>query len=162
MAQVDRLRADLAAKRAEIDALDRLPPTVAEIEQRVAAVLADLDRRSNPADLGSHIAHPLFEVGTPGELRARLNSLNAIELTALTAPDLLAKLLTKHAVDASKGAGERISATERRKRRLAIEAEILKIEVAEERAIEALEADGGMVVRRPDVRPEIVLGVLTA
>jgi hypothetical protein len=51
---------------------------------------------------------------------------------------------------------------ERPAMRAKLEADLLKAEIAEEAAIESLEAEGWLIHRRPDARPEIILGEVTA
>jgi len=151
---VTTIRAAIAALRADAASIENAEPNRAE---RVAGIEAHCRAAAAAGD--QRIAHHIA-TDNPGEvfvLRCMPDgTVNAAGLfAALTGPDKLAAELCRHIPEGPGG----LPAAERAERLAAIAAELFGAEVAEERLIEASEAAGVPIARRPDADPRAVLGM---
>lgn len=157
-ADVENIRTKIAAKRAERDEMVDAPPSRVELAERMdrtlAMAVAAAERR-----IASRISSMDYSAETLLSARAQGNS-DRVDLLptmiAVLGVDAVRKGLSRFIAEAEDGP----TPAERTARLHAIDAQLLALEQAEERAIRALEAEGVDIVRRGDASPAVVLADL--
>lgn len=157
-ADVENIRAKREPLQAERDEVVGAPPARAELTAHLDRTLIEAADR---ADRGVAARIASRDYGAETLLRAYpQGNDNRVDLLptviALFGVDVVRKGLLRFVARAEDGP----SPTERAERLAAIDAELLTLEQAEERAIRALEAEGVDIVRRGDASPAVVLGNL--
>lgn len=156
------LRAQIEAKRAALAEVEAAPVPVDEAEKRLDRWLdriglgADLDLRGLTAE---KLAEPALSIvrRPDGSTDAGPAALEVFGLLVASCRDQVRDHLAELLADAYEAKPAPIAAVDRVKRRADLEAEIDALEIAEERAVRALEEAGLAVLRRSDARPQIVL-----
>lgn len=151
MQPVEALRVQIAELQTQVKQVRALPPSADEISERVA-------------DVGSHGTDEVHRNALRKNLLAdkfsavqafqTLSAMSPAGMVALCMGDALAAGLTRLCADS----GDGITSLEREQRLRDLGAELDRLEREEERLLDAMEVDGYIVRRRPDARPEIVLG----
>lgn len=155
MQKVSKLRDDVAATKAKRDAAASAPLSRAELtaalsRQLIAGAVAEraLAHRVGAADYDD------------GLLAARVTGDGRVDLlpplVALFGAEAVQAMLARFVERAPDGP----SAADRAARLSALDAELLELEAAEEKAIRALESQGVEVIRRGDADPRAVLAGL--
>lgn len=151
MQPIDALRVQIAELKAQVRQTKALPPSADEIADRVAAIGShgtdEVRRKALRANLLAENFHAVTAFQT-------LSAMSPAGMVALCLGDAFAKGLAALCADA--GAG--ITSADRKQRLETLAAELDSMERKEESLLAALECDGLIVRRRPDARPEIVLG----
>lgn len=167
-AKVQALRDQITACQAQIEELDQAPPPADEAKARVRRWL---EQQQADQGIAMHLVgwalDPDPRGGGPrgreawevGGNHPPLDMLReTMRIIAVIGPDLIeaaaGREIDRRLADREPG----LPMAERPKRRAELEDELTKIESDEETAIEKLEAAGYLVHRRPDARPEIILG----
>lgn len=155
--QIESLRSQIAAVKNELAALRVMPVAADDLPQRVAEVVKTLAARVDENTLGALVAastppgnqdDPLrlacFVADQPGILHAWLNPTDLTKkLTALARP---------HATGT-------VPLSERPQLQADLERRLFNLEVAEEKAICAAEAQGIEVFRRGGIDPLVFFGI---
>lgn len=151
--KLESVRARNAALKAERDALQNATPNVADVSASLTARLRADAEASDRAARSRLLAgeHEMLMVARPkpdGTI-----DLGPV-LLRLFGADAIAAALLRHVADQTATP----TAAERAARRAEIERELMSCELEEERQIEASEAAGTPVARRPDADVRAVLG----
>ncbi len=154
--KLDAIRDQIAALVDERDDIADAPLARDEAEAHIDAVLDAIQR------------DPIHGSSPPGLSNGSFNITDALKM--IDKPGLLVELLREplkvyllEEFDRQVGDSEPgRPAGERRKRLADLAAEIFALEVSEESIIEALEADGADIARRPDASPHAQLGLPAA
>lgn len=164
LSEIDRVRGDIQAVRAELEdlALAPLPAPEAKVHASAAVShmaatfnLPALARAFTSPDRGTHAPDTVFRHANVLDIR---NEHAGLALLAVALPDALEKALHTE-IDRQIGdAG--VSAAERAQRVEKLEQRLFELGCEEERLICQAEAAGLVVYRRPDCDPAAVLAVL--
>lgn len=157
-AQVDELRGQISlASEIAANLADPMPPA-SEIKAR-ADIEVNAIRNKALARISLGSCGASQENYRPGRAAEWLGKLSAAELMAVMSPKSLVDFLTKvgEAEAAAAESAFRLTAAEAKAALVAKEAEILALEVAEERLIREAEEAGITLQRRRDAAPSIVL-----
>lgn len=144
--------------------LDELLAKRADVERQPAAhadILEALDRMLDAESVRMSVNGFERRVCTANDddalLFARVDATGRINLMPALTALLGREFMRERFEQILKSAPDGITAADRKAQLAALDAEIAKIEVAEERAGRAIEAAGGEFIRRPDASPAIVL-----
>jgi hypothetical protein len=155
LAKINSLRASIADKKAERDAVESSRVSHDELRDALEAQVA----RAADAAKGAawRIGVASYEGGV---LSARMDGNGRADMlpamVTLFGPDVVLQHLERHILAVPNG----LTAAQRTAQIEAIDAELDKLERAEEAAVRALERTGMEVARRPDASPAAVLADL--
>jgi hypothetical protein len=154
-AHVHAIRATIADRKSQRDSLQSALVPQTDVKDRIAAYV---ERMANAADLScrSFVEQPGFTTLFAGEGFAQSRE-NTVGLLCWLEPDRMRERLFAHAAKHYDDATIALSAAEVRAQAAALTAEILALEIEEERAIAKAAAVGVEVNRRVDADPRAVL-----
>lgn len=145
--ELDALRKQIAALKARLRELDFMPLAPGELAEHIEVELSELSERFQERNsLGVELANAE---------RIELSGGEVLGFLAFAFPDRLREVFDTLARPYATGS---VPTSQRDALRGKLEAELYRLEVEEERAICALEAQGDTIPRRLDADPSIVLG----
>lgn len=165
---LDVIRAAIATKKTEIEALHRAPIPVSEAleqfdrwaagkaEQAVQSLRPEL--LSDPANVSGEMRLPDLSYRLDGEIARADHRADEILYGLILATAMPAvRSIVEERIEAATAGRECLTAAERVERIAKAEAELLHLELSEEATVRALEGAGLPVERRADASPRAVL-----
>lgn len=165
-AAVARIRAQMQIAMARLDAVRNASVALPEaidvmrhaIEQRASRGRPNIEPCFRGREPEFSTTASQYKIGFGGENGHSNLKVDAGDLLVWICKDDLIAALEREIREADDGTG--IPAEERKVAIAALEAELLEAEIAEEAVIADAEQAGQFIDRRPDVRPETILGVI--
>lgn len=155
-ASVDDIRAALGAKKTEREGIAEAPPSRAELGECLDRAIDAAGERAERI-MSSRVQSSDYHTESLLTARVEGDRVNLLPtMIAVLGVDAVRQGLSRFVERAEDGP----SPAERAERLAAIDAELLDLEMAEERAVRVLETEGVEIIRRGDANPAVVLADL--